>query len=134
MFEHSHKIRVRYAETDQMGIVHHSRYALYMEEARTESMRAIGIPYSELEKEGIILPLVSMQNRFIAPALYDDILVVKTIIKEIPQVKFSIDYEIYKENKLINVSNTTLVFVNKATMKPMRCPDSLIEKFKPLIK
>jgi len=132
MFEHTHKIRVRYAETDQMGIVHHSRYAIYLEEARTECMRKIGVPYSDLEKEGIILPLISMQNRFIASATYDDVLEIKTIIKSIPQVRFSLDYEIYRDNQLINTSNTTLVFVNKSTMKPMKCPDWIIERFNPI--
>ena len=132
MFEHTHKIRVRYAETDQMGIVHHSRYALYLEEARTECMREMGIPYNELEKEGIILPLVSMQNRFIASATYDDVLEIKTIVKAMPEVRFSIDYEIYRNNQLINTSNTTLVFVNKSTMKPMKCPNWINEKFSSL--
>ena len=130
MFEHTHRIRVRYAETDQMGIVHHSRYALYLEEARTEAMRAIGIPYNELERVGIILPLVSMSNKFIASATYDDILEVKTIINKLPQVKFSIDYEIYCKDKLINSSNTTLAFVDKKSKKPMRCPDWILDKFK----
>ena len=128
MFEHSHKIRVRYAETDQMGIVHHSRYALYIEEARTESMRAIGIPYNELEKEGIILPLMSMQNRFIAPALYDDILVVKTIIKEIPQVKFSIDYEIYKEEKTNKCIKYNFGFCKQSDNETNEMPKSTFRK------
>lgn len=129
MFEHKHNIRVRYAETDQMGIVHHSRYALYLEEARTECMRAIGIPYNSLEEQGIILPLISMENKFLASAYYDDVIEVKTIVKELPKVKFCIDYELRCNGKLINQSQTVLVFVDKATRKPMRCPQWIQDKF-----
>lgn len=129
MFEHIHEIRVRYAETDQMGIVHHSRYALYLEEARTECMRAAGIPYNKLEEKGIMLPLISMENKFHSSAHYDDLIEVKTIIKSMPKVKFCIDYEIYCNGKLLNTSQTVLVFVDKATRKPIRCPEWIIDRF-----
>ena len=129
MFEHIHKIRVRYAETDQMGVVHHSRYALYLEEARTEAMRAMGIPYKDLEENGIMLPLMSMNNKFISSAKYDEVLEIKTIVKEIPKVKFPIQYEIYQNGELINESETILVFVNKENMKPIRCPEWVASKF-----
>lgn len=131
MIEHWHKIRVRYAETDQMGVVHHSRYALYLEEARTQAMRDFGIPYSDLETQGIALPLLNIESKFIKAAKYDDVINIKTTIATMPTVRMEIAYEIFVDDVLINTSKTTLVFTDKSTLKPIRCPQTVLDKLSP---
>ncbi|PID87770.1 MAG: thioesterase [Bacteroidia bacterium] len=123
------KIRVRYGETDRMGYVYYGNYPLFYEVARSEMMRSIGMSYRELEEEGIMMPVLSMDIKYIAPAFYDDELTVKTILKEIPKVRISFEYEIYRnETELINTGKTTLVFVNRDTMKPSRPPKHFVDK------
>ena len=129
MIEHWHEIRVRYAETDQMGVVHHSRYALYLEEARTQAMREMGIPYSNLEEMGIAMPVLNLESKFIKSAKYDDVIRIKTIIAKMPTVRMEIEYEIYVKDELINTSKATLVFTDKNTFKPVRCPKNVLEIF-----
>lgn len=124
-------IRTRYCETDQMGYVHHGNYAKYYEIGRTDLMREIGFAYDRLEKSGIIMPVISMNCRFIAPAFYDELLTVKTIVKEIPVTRATFYYEIYnKEQKMINKGDTVLVFVDKTKRKPVRIPDALFRSVK----
>lgn len=125
MFVFETKVRVRYAETDQMGIVHHGNYALYYEIARTECFEAAsGISYETMESEGIMLPILEMQSKFLKPALYNQVLTVKSIVKTLPNVRLKVDYEIYNEqNELINIASTTLVFVNKTTKRPCQPPE-----------
>ena len=84
MFSSQTKVRVRYAETDQMGIVYHSNFFLYYEVARAESIRQLGYTYADMEKIGVIMPVVEVHSRFLRPALYDDLLTIKTILKELP--------------------------------------------------
>lgn len=127
---HEIKVRVRYAETDQMGIVYHGNYAQYLEMGRVEWLRNAGISYRWMEENGIRLPVVSMSLNFKSPATYDDVLIVKTVLKHKPAVKIEFDYEIYKEegNGLLLTAHTVLVFINAASGKPMMCPDFLLEK------
>ena len=83
MFVHETKVKVRYAETDQMGVVHHANYALYYELARTECFEACsGITYESMESNGVMLPLLELQSKFLKPALYNQVLTVKSIVKE----------------------------------------------------
>jgi acyl-CoA thioester hydrolase len=131
MVEHWHEIRVRYAETDQMGVVHHSRYAVYLEEARTQAMRDFGIPYSSLEAAGVALPLMSLESKFIKSAKYDDVIKIKTTIPKMPTVRMEIEYEIFVEDVLINTSKTTLVFTDKNNLKPIRCPQEVLDNLSP---
>jgi len=84
MFVSQTKVRVRYAETDQMGFVYHSNFFLYYEVARAESIRQLGYTYADMEKMGVIMPVVEVQSRFLRPALYDDLLTIKTTLKELP--------------------------------------------------
>ena len=123
------KIRVRYGETDQMGYVYYGNYPLYYEVARTDMIRKIGWTYGKMEKSGVMMPVVSLNVKYIRPALYDDELTVKVTVKKYPTTKMEFEYEVFNEqNKLINTGNTTLVFVNMKTGKPTNPPEEFIEK------
>ena len=125
------EIRVRYGETDQMGVVYYGNYALYLEQGRTEWLRSLGFSYKWLEANDIHLPVVHFSIDYIKPAFYDDLLTVKTSLRQMPSVKIEFHYEIYNESKLLLATATTvLVFVNSSTKKLMKAPDFLIEKLK----
>lgn len=126
------QIRVRYGETDKMGVVYHGNYALYFEIGRTEALRQIGITYNSLEQDGVMMPVVELSTKFIKPAKYDDLLTVKTIFKSMPTVKSVICYEVYNQhNDLVCTGESTLVFVKMATNKICKCPELLANKFSP---
>ena len=121
--------RVRYAETDQMGVVYHGNYAQYLEMGRIEWLRRYGISYKKMEEEGIILPVVSLSLNFKKSALYDDLITVETRLKKIPLVKIEFDYTIYNEaNEILAEANTVLAFMDKDRNRPMKCPDYILEK------
>ncbi len=125
------KIRVRYGETDKMGVVYYGNYALYFEIGRTDWIRQFGKTYSELEKQGIIMPVVHMQTRYIAPAYYDEELSVVTEVKEKPSVKITFHHHIFNpENKLINESEVVLAFVNHKTGRAIKSPDFILSSFR----
>ncbi len=130
MFVYESKVKVRYVETDQMGVVHHSNYAQYYELARTECFEACsGMSYETMEKEGVMLPIVELQSKFLKPALYNQTLTIKTIVRELPTVKLNVEYEVYNEaNELINTGKTVLVFVNKTTRRPCQPPQNFMEQ------
>lgn len=122
-------VRIRYGETDQMGVVHHGNYALYLEMGRTEWLRAFGISYNDMEKSGVMLPVISMTLNFRKSAYYDDVIKVKTQLKKTPYVKIEFDYSITNENDEILVeANTTLAFIDMKTKRPIKCPDYLLAK------
>jgi len=126
---HETKIRVRYGETDQMGVVYHGNYAQYLEVARVEWLRSIDISYKKMEDDGVMLPVVNLNINFKKPAFYDEVIVIKTKLREKPGLKITIDQEIYNENSdLLTTSEITLVFVNMKTKRPMLCPDELLRK------
>ncbi len=126
---HSVFVRIRYSETDQMGVVYHGNYIQYLEMARVEWLRALGISYKEMEENGVMLPVSQLSLKFISPAYYDDLLSVKVILSKIPTVRIEFDYEIRNENKkLICTANTVLAFVNITTRKPVKCPNYLLDK------
>ena len=121
-------IRVRYAETDRMGYVYYGHYAAYFEVARVEMLRNLGFSYKILEDEGIILPVLNFSVKYIRPAYYDDLLKIKTTIKDLPVARIRFDYETFNEKEeLINVADTTLVFINKKTNRPGAPPADLLE-------
>ena len=100
-------IRVRYYETDCMGFVHHSNYVRYYETARTEMLRELGMTYPELEAQGIMLPVIDVQSRYVSPAFDDDLLTVRVTLAEMPKVKMRFDYEVFRENgERINAVST----------------------------
>ncbi len=121
--EHSVEVRVRYKETDAMGIVHHSNYVNYYELARTEFLRGRGITYREVEERGIMMPVLQVGMDFHAPARYDDLLTVKTFLDEMPAAKMRFRHEIYNQHgMLLNSGFVVLAFVNSATRRPCRIP------------
>ncbi|WP_347375108.1 thioesterase family protein [Aequorivita sp. Q41] len=124
-------IRVRYGETDQMGIVYYGNYAQFLEQGRTEWLRELGFSYKWMEANNVHLPVVHFSIDYKQPAYYDDLLTIKTSLKKIPSVKIEFYYEIYNEaNQLLITATTILVFVNSTTKKLMKAPDYLLEKLK----
>jgi len=122
------KIRVRYAETDNMGFVYYGNYAIYYEIARTELIRNLGLSYKEMEEDGIFLPVNLMEIKYIKSAKYDDLLNVKTIVEQRPSLRMVFRHEIYNEqNELINIGKVSLVFINAETGKPCK-PSKRFEK------
>ncbi|MBU2946094.1 acyl-CoA thioesterase [Zobellia uliginosa] len=120
--------RVRYSETDQMGVVYHGNYAQYLEIGRVEWLRARGISYKELEKRGVMLPVISLSLNYKKSAFYDDLITVKTRLKKTPSVRIEFDFVIYNEEQEILVeANTVLVFMNMENKKPIRCPKYLLD-------
>ena len=123
--------RVRYGETDQMGVVHHGNYPQYLEMGRVEWLRVLGISYKEMEDNGIILPVISLSINYKKSAFYDDILTVRTILRKEPQVRIEFDYEIYnEEGELLVVANTVLAFMDARKNKPVKCPEYILERLK----
>lgn len=132
MFESTKQIRVRYGETDRMGFVYYGNYTLYYEEARTDAMRKIGLSYKELEEQGIMLPVVELHARFMRPAGYDELLTIKTELRELPNRKMKFHCEIFNEQGvLLNFSEVTLMFINRETKKACQPPPTLLEKLTP---
>lgn len=116
-------VRVRYGETDQMGYVYYGVYAMYYEVGRVDSLRQLGMTYKELEEMGVMLPVLENHTKFLAPAFYDEELLIVTNIRDKPGVRIKFDYEIYNPaGKLINQGETLLAFVDKKTGKPRRPP------------
>ncbi|PKG52479.1 MULTISPECIES: acyl-CoA thioesterase [Olleya] len=122
------EIRVRYAETDQMGVVHHGNYALYLEMARIEWLRKLNISYRKMEEEGIGLPVVSMALNFKKPILYDDVIKVKTQLKKAPTAMVEFDYEILNDlGQIMCTASVVLAFLDMKTKRPTRPPKYFLD-------
>jgi acyl-CoA thioester hydrolase len=129
MYSYSTKIRVRYGETDQMGYMYYGNYAQYYEVGRVEMLRSLGMSYSSMEADGIMMPVLELKCKYIKPALYDQEITVKTIIKTLPGIRIFFEYELYNEKEeLINIGATTLVFVDMKKNKPTNPPENFMEK------
>lgn len=129
MHFHRFSFRVRYGETDQMGVVYHGNYPQYMEMGRVEWMRSLGISYKKMEENGIMLPVISLEMKFKKSAVYDDLLTVVTTLKKEPLVRIEFDYQIFNEaQELLVEGNTVLAFIDMASKRPVKCPDSLLNK------
>ena len=123
----SSSIEVRYAETDQMGVVHHANYPIYFEQARVNWLRNIGMHYQEMEENGIMLPLSRLIIDYKKPARFGDILNVKTNLNALPSASIIFDYEIKNQHDdILTLGQTVLVFVDKKTRRPMRCPENIM--------
>ena len=128
MIENNFDIRVRYSDTDQMGYVYYGRYANFYEIARVELFRKLGFTYSQLEEEGIGMPVIQMETKFIIPAKYDEIIKINIQIKKIPSAKILFHYRLYnKKSNLINTATTLLTFIDLQTKKAVRTPKKLLE-------
>ena len=128
------KIKVRYCETDQMGLVHHGSYINYLEEARISWISNLGFSYSEMEKSGIILPVSKLNVSYLKPVYFDDELEVNVELAELPTSRLIFNYTIKNKDEVVVTGTTVLAFLNKETKKPVRCPDYMLEKVKPLFK
>ena len=132
MYSHQYKIRIRYSDTDQMGIVYYGNYASFYEIGRVEALRAINFPYKSMEERGIMLPVIENHSKFILPAYYDEVITITTTIPEMPRVKCLFNFELHnEEGKLIHTGSTTLVFMKTENRKPCRAPDDLLNLLRP---
>jgi len=126
---HQTKIKVRYAETDQMGVVYHGNYAQYLEIGRLEWLTALGISYKEMEANDVMLQVVSLSLNYKKPAFYDDVLTISTTLVKQPTASIEFNYEIHNSSgELLTTANTKLVFVNMKSNFPMRCPQYILDK------
>jgi acyl-CoA thioester hydrolase len=133
MFTHDIQIRVRYAETDQMGVVYHSNYFPWFESSRAEAIRSLGYTYADMEKMGIIMPVVDVHCRYLRPARYDELLTVRTTLKELP-IHHKIEFfnDVYNEqNELLASAKIILYFMEAKTMKRTTMPATMLETIKP---
>jgi acyl-CoA thioester hydrolase len=122
------KIRVGYADTDQMGIVHHSNYLKYYETARWSFFRHLGTPYKNIEEAGFLMPVVTVQIQYLKPAYYDEVLTVETSITALKGPKLVISYKLYnEEQELINTAKITLAFMNMHSRKACKPPKFIQE-------
>ncbi len=132
MFTHKTSVRIRYAETDQMGVVYYGNYAQFFEVARVEALRSLGMSYRQLEERGVILPVRSLEIQYRGSAVYDEQIEVKTVIPELPQTRIIFNHEVLNEGgKLITTGQVQLVFVSAQTKRPMRAPAYFQELFEP---
>lgn len=121
--------RIRYGETDQMGVVYHGNYPQFLEIARIEWLRSLGISYKNMEENGVMLPVISLQINYKKSAVYDDLITVAIQLRKIPAARIEFDYDIFNENgDLLVNANTVLAFIDSRTKKPIRCPAYILEK------
>jgi acyl-CoA thioester hydrolase len=132
MYQSTTTVRVRYAETDQMGFVYYGFYAMYYEVARVESLRQLGVTYKQIEEMGVIMPVLENKSKYLAPGRYDELLTIITTVRERPGVRIKFEYEIFnEENKLIHQGETLLVFVDKQSRRPCRPPETMQRVLEP---
>lgn len=129
MITHDTQIRVLYRDTDKMGVVYHANYIVFYEAARNEMFRAIGLPYTLLEQMNIAMPIVEVESKYKAPAYYDDLLTVRATVKELPEVRAVVEYEVFNEaGTVINTGKTVLGYVNMERKRPCRAPKEFIDE------
>jgi acyl-CoA thioester hydrolase len=132
MFVKNYAVRVRYAETDQMGVVYYGNYPQYFEVGRVEALRTLGMSYKQMEEDGIMLPVLKLEIKYIRPATYDDLITITTKITELPSSRITFEHEIRNEGgELLTVGMVQLVFVTKANKKPCRAPQGFIDTLMP---
>lgn len=114
-------IKARYAETDQMGIIHHSVYPVWFEEGRTNFIKMLGFSYSRLEKDGIMLPLASLECEYIKPVRYEDEVIIETSVSELRYAKIRFSYRVIMKDsgELTAKGSTVHAFVNSKTFRPV---------------
>ena len=132
MFIHETQIRVRYGETDQMGYLYYGTYAQYYEVGRAEAIRSLGLSYKEMETiHGVMMPVMSLQMRFVRPALYDDLLTIRTTLRHLPTDTMTFHVEIFNEKKkLVNGGSVKLCFVEMKTNQSVPTPQYLLDALK----
>lgn len=129
MINQQTKVKVRYGETDQMGVVYHGNYAQYFEIGRIEWLSSLGVSYKEMEAQGIMLPVVVLNINYSKPAFYEDVLIITTSLLKPPEVSIEFKYELHNEGgELLTTAYTKLVFVDSKSRSPIRCPDFFLDK------
>ena len=129
MITHDTQIRVLYRDTDKMGVVYHANYIVFYEAARNEMFRAIRLPYTLLEQMNIAMPIVEVESKYKSPAYYDDLLTVRATVKELPEVRAVVEYEVFNEaGTVINTGKTVLGYVNMERKRPCRAPKEFIDE------
>lgn len=132
MYQHDYQYRVRYADTDQMGYVYYGNYARLYEIGRVEALRSLGFSYKAMEDSGVMMPVYENTSKYIAPALYDELLTIRTTIKTLPAARVVFHYEILNtKGVLVHKGETTLVFVKMENNRLTTAPQELLEKLKP---
>jgi acyl-CoA thioester hydrolase len=125
--QHDTTLRVRYAETDRMGFLHHANYFVYFEQGRTELLRAAGLSYRDIEDSGFFLVVIDIGCKFKRPARYDDLLVLRTIVERVTHVKIVHRYELYRDGELLAIGHSTLACVDREG-RPQPLPDLLANR------
>ena len=126
--------RVRYAETDQMGVVYHSNYIVYFEIGRTEAMRSLGSAYAALEERGLVLAITEVGAKYHAPARYDDVLTIRTWLRELSKARLRFEYEIWRAKSKLMSKYAVLAFLDRRDgMRPVRCPDDVEQLMLPTV-
>lgn len=129
MYTFETNVRVRYAETDQMGYVYYGNYATFYEVGRVELFRSLGFSYKALEDSGVMMPVLELHSRFLKPSRYDEEITIRTHLKEKPRVKIRFEYELFNQRgELLNTGSTTLVFVDMKRNKPCVAPSDFMER------
>lgn len=133
MYSHDFKKRVRYGETDKMGYLYYGNYAQYYEIGRVEMIRSLGLTYRQLEDDlRVMMPVMSLQLRYVRPAYYDDLVTIRTTLKELPEKFITFHMELFnQQNKLINGGKVKLCFVDTQTQQTVMAPEILINQLKP---
>jgi len=126
---HSTNIEVRYSETDSMSYTHHSNYLKFYEIGRLSWFKNNGFSYKKLEDNGVIMPVVDAKIKYRKPSFFEDELKIKTTLLSKPNKFIEFKYIVYKKNELINEGYTKLVFLDKNSQKPIRCPKNLLDVF-----
>jgi len=127
MIAHTHYIRVRYAETDQMGFLYYGYYAQFYEVARAEMIRQFGYTYKQMEQDGVVMPVVKMNCKYLKPAYYDDNIRIETTIEDVDRLPFlTFKHKLFNEqNELINKGEVTLIFVDPQTQQKSDMPEKM---------
>jgi len=133
MFTHEYQKRVRYGETDQMGYLYYGHYAQYYEIGRSEMIRSLGLTYRQMEEElHILMPVMSLQCRYVRPARYDELLTIRTTLRALPQRTITFHMELFNEQQqLVNGGSVKLCFVTADTREAVPAPAVLLEKLRP---
>jgi len=133
MYSHDFQKRVRYGETDQMGYLYYGNYPQYYEIGRVEMLRSLGLTYKAMEEDqGILMPVVSMNIRYVRPAHYDELITIRTTLRQLPDRFITFNMELYnEEGKLINGATVKLCFVDAQSGKTIPAPEMLVEQLNP---
>lgn len=126
MYRTTTSFRVRYGETDQMGVVYYGNYAQFFEVGRVEAMRNLGLSYRKMEEDGVMLPVIHLEVNYKGSALYDDEITVETTINDIPQAKISFEHRIFRGEELLTTGRVDLVFMDKNRWRPIKAPDYFV--------